>query len=395
MVVATIVLYRGQRAQGPATARRPRRAAPRPRPARCARARAAGRPRPRGRPRSAPRRGGQLARVVGRGEPGRVADQLGQAAHRRRDDRDARGHRLRRGERHDLRAARRHDRQRARGRAAPPARPPRPGRRSGRRRRRARGRASASGPSPATTSGTPARAHASTATSTPFSGASREATSACCPGRRGRALGERPLHLRHDVDRARRRAARRAPGGARARTRWARRARPRCATRRRCHARQRGRVHGRLRGARRGRRAARPGACRARGSGCSRPVRVEAGPDRADEAVVVQVQDDARARGARRRQRAPAERRVDVVRVDDARAGAPHGRRDLVRVQPAAQHPRRRASAAERGGVALEQLDVLAQVLAHEPREVLDHALLAAGRAVAVVQDEDHGARRG
>ena len=72
----------------------------------------------------------------------------------------------------------------------------------------------------------------------------------------------------------------------------------------------------------------------------------EAGPDRADEPVVVQVQDDPGAGLARGGQRAPAERRLDVVRVDDARAGAPHRVADLVRApgrpasSPSAARPR-------------------------------------------------------
>ena len=122
------------------------------------------------------------------------------------------------------------------------------------------------------------------------------------------------------------------------------------------------------------------------------PVGVEARPDRADQAVVVEVEHDTGARAPGRGERAPAERRVDVVRVDDAGAGAPHGGRDLVRVQAAREHPRRRLRAAERGRVALEDLGVLAEVLADEPREVLDDAFLAAGHAVAVVQEEDHAA---
>ena len=72
--------------------------------------------------------------------------------------------------------------------------------------------------------------------------------------------------------------------------------------------------------------------------------RVHARPDRADEPVLVQRQDRARAGLARRLQRAPAVRRVDVVRVDDAGAGAAHGGRDLLGVQPAAQQAARRGS---------------------------------------------------
>ena len=106
----------------------------------------------------------------------------------------------------------------------------------------------------------------------------------------------------------------------------------------------------------------------------------------------MQVQDDARAGRARGGERAPAERGVDVVGVHDAGAGAAHGgARRRSGAQPAAQHRRRgRAAAAERGRVALEHLGVLAQVLADQPREVLDRALLAAGGAVAVVQEQDH-----
>ena len=51
----------------------------------------------------------------------------------------------------------------------------------------------------------------------------------------------------------------------------------------------------------------------------------------------MQVQHDARAGRARRRQRAPAERGVEVVRVNDARAAQPHRPRDVVRVQASAQ----------------------------------------------------------
>ena len=43
------------------------------------------------------------------------------------------------------------------------------------------------------------------------------------------------------------------------------------------------------------------------------------------------------------------------------------------------------------GRIALEHLDVLAQVLADQPREILDRPLLAARVAVAVVEQQDHG----
>jgi hypothetical protein len=105
----------------------------------------------------------------------------------------------------------------------------------------------------------------------------------------------------------------------------------------------------------------------------------------------VQVQHDARSRRPRRRQRAPPEGRVDVVRADRACARAAHRGGHVVGVQAAAQQRHRRARAPERRAVAFEQLRLLAQVLAHQPQEVLDRALLAAGDPVAVVQEEDHG----
>ena len=82
----------------------------------------------------------------------------------------------------------------------------------------------------------------------------------------------------------------------------------------------------------------------------------------------MQVQDDARARGARGGEAAPAEHRVDIVGVDDVGARAADGRGDVVRVDPAAQHRHGRPTAAEDGRVAFEHLDLLAQPLAREPR---------------------------
>ena len=65
----------------------------------------------------------------------------------------------------------------------------------------------------------------------------------------------------------------------------------------------------------------------------------------------MQVQDDPRAGRARRGERAPAQRRLDVVGVDDARAGALDGVGDLGRAEAAEQQPAgrvaRRESAAE------------------------------------------------
>ena len=108
----------------------------------------------------------------------------------------------------------------------------------------------------------------------------------------------------------------------------------------------------------------------------------------------MQVQDDAGAGLAGSREGAPAERRVDVVGVDDARAGAPDRLSHLLGPETAAQEPGGSAALGERGGVALEHLDVLAEVLADQPREVLDGAFLPTGDAVAVVQEQDHGERQ-
>ena len=96
-------------------------------------------------------------------------------------------------------------------------------------------------------------------------------------------------------------------------------------------------------------------------------ARAEARPHRADEPVVVQVQDDPRPGLAGGRERAPAERRVDVVGVDHARPGQPDRPADVLGSDAAAQQRHRGARAAERRRVAIEQLRVLAEVLAHEP----------------------------
>ena len=69
--------------------------------------------------------------------------------------------------------------------------------------------------------------------------------------------------------------------------------------------------------------------------------------------------------------------------------GAPPRRRPRARARRAAGRGRG-ASAPQDRAVAVEQLRLLAQVLAHEPQQIVDDALLAAGRAVAVVQEEDH-----
>ncbi len=68
--------------------------------------------------------------------------------------------------------------------------------------------------------------------------------------------------------------------------------------------------------------------------------------------------------------------------------------RHLVGSQAAAQHARRGARAAEQGRVALEQLCLLAEMLADEPQKILDGLLLAAAAAVPVVQEQDHAGRK-
>jgi hypothetical protein len=67
--------------------------------------------------------------------------------------------------------------------------------------------------------------------------------------------------------------------------------------------------------------------------------------------------------------------------------------RDVLRRRPAAQQTGGRPAVAERGRVALEHLRVLAELLADQPLQVRDGALLAARQAVSVVQQQDHGAR--
>ena len=112
------------------------------------------------------------------------------------------------------------------------------------------------------------------------------------------------------------------------------------------------------------------------------------GSDRAEEAVVVQVQDRRRAGLARRCERAVAERRMDVVRVDDRRRRSSRtSSPTCVGIEPAAHQPEPAASA---------ELSLLerssSEIAAGAPAEQIDElrrvALLAAGDAVAVVQHE-------
>ncbi len=105
------------------------------------------------------------------------------------------------------------------------------------------------------------------------------------------------------------------------------------------------------------------------------------------------MQHRPRACGTRRRQGTPAQRRVEVVRVDDARARAPDLLCDLLRCESATEQPGRRAGTADRRAVAGQQPRLLAEVPAYEPQQILDRPFLAAGGPVAVVQEQDHPAR--
>ena len=109
--------------------------------------------------------------------------------------------------------------------------------------------------------------------------------------------------------------------------------------------------------------------------------------DRAHESVVVQVQYRPRSRRARRRQRAPAEQRMDVVRVDDVGTVQPHGRRDVARLDAPAQQSASRPRATGVLAVALQPRDRVA-ARAQQRLQLVDHALLAAGGAIAVVQQQ-------
>ena len=93
----------------------------------------------------------------------------------------------------------------------------------------------------------------------------------------------------------------------------------------------------------------------------------EARGHRAHEPVVVQVQHDLGPGLLGRGERAPPVGRVDVVRVHDPCVRALDRLRDLVGVQPAADEPEGRILRPDRGRIALEDLDVLVQVLADQP----------------------------
>ncbi|MGH2916098.1 MAG: hypothetical protein ACRDMX_14035 [Solirubrobacteraceae bacterium] len=102
------------------------------------------------------------------------------------------------------------------------------------------------------------------------------------------------------------------------------------------------------------------------------------------------MEHDRRAGRASGRKRPPTERRVEIVGVHDARPSPSHGLRDVLRREPAVQQPGGRTPAVQLRRLSLEQLRLLAQSLAHEPQQILDGPLLAAGDAVTVVQEKDH-----
>ncbi len=114
--------------------------------------------------------------------------------------------------------------------------------------------------------------------------------------------------------------------------------------------------------------------------------------DRAEEAHVVQLEDDPRAGLARGGERARAEQRQHVVEVHDVGSQLHGGGGHVVLVAPAAPERSRRAAAADLGRAALEQR-VDDPGAAKRSQLQLHGALLAPLEAVAVVHDE-HTHRR-
>jgi len=76
---------------------------------------------------------------------------------------------------------------------------------------------------------------------------------------------------------------------------------------------------------------------------------------------------------------------VQVVGVDHPRARVAHGALHRLGLFAAAQQRPCRPGPPERRGASLQQLGRLAELLAHEPQQILHRPLLATGRAVAVV----------
>ena len=111
--------------------------------------------------------------------------------------------------------------------------------------------------------------------------------------------------------------------------------------------------------------------------------------DRAEQPEVVEMKHGPGASRLGSGERSPPELRMDVVGVDDAHCVLAHGARDLSGVKAAGQQPGGRSRRTETVARALEHLDRLPS--AREQRREIGHsALLATGRAVAVVEDQDH-----
>ena len=80
---------------------------------------------------------------------------------------------------------------------------------------------------------------------------------------------------------------------------------------------------------------------------------------------------------------------MHVVRVDDVRPQPAHGPADRGGVESPAKQPERRLPASERVARALEHLDLVAAA-AEQRGDLGDGALLASGRPVAVVEEQNH-----
>jgi hypothetical protein len=102
----------------------------------------------------------------------------------------------------------------------------------------------------------------------------------------------------------------------------------------------------------------------------------------------VQVQDDPGAGPGGGLQRAPAEQRMDVVGVNHLGAELDDGTADRVGRKAASGHRRRGAEAAEIGARTLQQPDRMAVARQHLD-QIRDGALLAAARAIPVVEHQD------
>ena len=79
---------------------------------------------------------------------------------------------------------------------------------------------------------------------------------------------------------------------------------------------------------------------------------------------------------------------MEIVRVHHVGLDSSDGSRHVLGIDPTGEHGAARRRAAERVARALEELDVVA-VASHQTRDVRDRALLAALKAVAVMEQED------